>query len=70
MKALTPCVFLLSNVYLPTDDDLGNEEPDQEMDKDENKAEDTDITEKDEDKGTEHNKNKDAGKGMYMGTCV
>ncbi|XP_026209401.1 ADP-ribose glycohydrolase MACROD2 isoform X3 [Anabas testudineus] len=44
-----------------TDDNLGNEEPDQEKDKDEKKEEDVDIADKDEEKGKENDKNKDAG---------
>lgn len=65
VKALTPCAFLHFNICLPTDDNLGNEEPDQEKDKDEKKEEDVDIADKDEEKGKENDKNKDAGEGTY-----
>lgn len=70
MKTLTPCVFLHFNVCLPTDDNLGNEEPDQEKDNDENKEEDIHISDKDENEGTDNDKNKDAGEGMHIWVSV
>lgn len=66
VKALTPRVFLHFNVCLPTDDNLGNEEGDQEKDNDENKEGDTDISAEDENEGIDNDKNTEAGEGMYI----